>query len=133
MEYKVIQVKGNYESKYPDSRKYVFRVEGYDHDLSGFSKFPVKEGDTVNGDITVNGQYHNFKFGSKGGAKSGGLPANLEAMLISASRESYSANANIIALTKRLEEAGVIKPFAPKVDYPPMEKEPEFGADEVPF
>jgi hypothetical protein len=65
MEYTITELKGTYDSKYPDSKKYVFRLEGYDYDVSAFSKFPMNAGDKINGRIEVNGQYHNFKFGQK--------------------------------------------------------------------
>lgn len=65
MEYKITELKGTYDSNYPDSKKYVFRVENYDHDLSAFSKFPMAVGQEISGEIVVNGQYHNFKWGKK--------------------------------------------------------------------
>lgn len=74
MEYTITELKGTYPSNYPDSQKYVFRVENYEHELSGFSKFPVKVGDKINGDITIKGNYHNFKFVAKSSHQKFGAP-----------------------------------------------------------
>lgn len=79
MEYKITEIKGTYDSNYPDSKKYVFRVDGYEHDLSVFSKFPMTVGQEIAGDIQINGQYHNFKWGKKsqGTFQKGGTDGDL--------------------------------------------------------
>lgn len=65
MEYKIAKVLGVYDSKFPDSKKYDFMLENYPHKVSAFSKFPMEAGKTITGEITINGQYHNFKWGKK--------------------------------------------------------------------
>lgn len=65
MDYTLTELKGEYPSNYPDSKKYVFRVKDYPNDISAFSKFPMKNGDSIHGNIEVKGQYHNFKFAKK--------------------------------------------------------------------
>jgi len=72
MDYTITEVKGTYPSNYPDSKKYVFRLEGYANDVSAFSKFEMKVGDVIHGNIEVKGIYHNFKFAKKGEASRGG-------------------------------------------------------------
>ena len=63
--YKITTVDEGSPSNYPDSKKYKFMLEGYDHEVSAFSKFPMTVGQEVFGHIDVVGQYHNFKWGKK--------------------------------------------------------------------
>jgi len=65
MQYKITELKGEYPSNYPDSKKYVFRVDGNDKDISCFSKFPLAVEQEINGEIVPNGNYLNFKWGKK--------------------------------------------------------------------
>lgn len=111
MEYKVTNVKGVFDSKYPDSKRYVFTVEGYQNELSAFSKFSIEAGQTINGDIEINGQYHNFKFGSK---KTAGMSQDDKDMLQKIYREVYACRQAIVMLNQIFQEKGML----PKSDYP---------------
>lgn len=64
-DYIITAITGEFPSNYPDSKKYKFMVEGYDNELSAFSKFPMTAGQTIFGHVDIVGQYHNFKWGKK--------------------------------------------------------------------
>ncbi len=63
-DYKITEITGDAEAKY-GKRRVTFKVEGNDKLMSGFFKFVPKVGDTLTGEIVPNGNYLNFKFGSK--------------------------------------------------------------------
>lgn len=133
MEYKVTKVKGEFPSKYPDSKRYVFEVEGYPHELSAFSKFPMKEGDQLNGEVEVNGQYHNFKFAKKASSGGGGLTDNDRYLIKQASESAYAANIGIQHLTKALRDAGVIKDPSKFVGNTDIPYPDDINPEDVPF
>lgn len=65
MDYLITEVTGEFPSNYPDSKKYTFRLKDYPNQVSAFSKFPMKPGDSIHGTIEIKGQYHNFKWVKK--------------------------------------------------------------------
>lgn len=128
--YVITEIKGTFDSNYPDSKKYVFRVGEYDHDVSAFSKFPMSEKQEIFGHIEVKGNYHNFKWGKKGGGAS--TPSKSSDEVLAALRTTYAearaANVNaqkcyavITDLTRMLLKKGVIElddvPFPTKEDF----------------
>jgi hypothetical protein len=120
-DYIVTELKGAYDSKFPDSKKYVFRVEGYDNDLSVFSKFPITVGQEITGRIEINGQYHNFKWGKKASTtfqKGGTAPdANrLEAKTDAIRAQLATIGAEITAMKGVLSE--ILQKISPIADEP---------------
>lgn len=114
MEYTITDIKGIYDSNYPDSKKYKFTVQGYPHELSAFSKFPMTVGQEISGEIEVKGQYHNFKWGKKAGARpaSGMSPEQFQRLsdkLDATNTNALRAIALIQELARTLRDAGVIK------------------------
>jgi hypothetical protein len=64
-EYTITKVVEIMDSQY--GKKARFFVEGYEEELSCFTKWPAKirEGTTLYGHIEIKGSYHNFKWGRK--------------------------------------------------------------------
>lgn len=67
------------EGKFGPQTRTAFKVEGDERTLSAFTKFPLKVGQEIDGEITTTEKdgrtYYNFKFGSKStsGTPSGDL------------------------------------------------------------
>jgi hypothetical protein len=136
MEYTITQVKGDYESKYPDSRKYVFRVSEYPHDLSAFSKFPMVAGEKIHGTIVQNGSYHNFRFEKKDLATpTRTVPTNEVGIQLNKIREElYALRVSLQSHTQWLQEHGLVpqKEAVGTIEYPENPRD-GIAEEDLPF
>jgi hypothetical protein len=62
---KSIEKEAEVEGKFGTQIRTSFHVDGNDKSISAFSKYPLKVGQEIEGDIVPNGEWLNFKFTPK--------------------------------------------------------------------
>lgn len=100
------------EGKWGPQTRTAFKANEYgDKILSAFSKYPLKVGQVLTGEVKEvekDGKtYLNFEPAKK--TASGGLPDNQLALLKQAASEAYNARLAIQALSRALRDCGVLK------------------------
>lgn len=114
------------EGKYGMQTRTAFKVEGNEHTLSAFSKYPLKVGQEIDGTISTTEKegrtYYNFKFAPRD-SRPTAPSANTEAMLQKIFNEVYATRVSLQSMYQYFQSKGELPP---KVDYPVHNGEPDF-------
>lgn len=130
---KSIEKEGEVEGKFGTQMRTTFTVENDEQGrrLSAFSKYAMKVGQEIDGDIVQNGEWWNFKFTPKGTFHKA-PSADSEAMLKKIYDEVYATRVSVQSILQNLQGSGTIaKPVGAPTVY--SEKEEEFDSSLIPF